>query len=375
MTRLLAVAAMLSLAACGGTPTNSSDTTTSTTATATATADSTEPTATAVVAAQTTTTDTTITAARSAPATTTNPSTTTPSTTTPSTTTATTTTATTTTSTVLPPPCVPTTDLVTASGRQITLRADGLTGPAPAIVVIHGYTGTPSGIERVADLTAFGNANGIAVAYPLGTPTDVGGFAWDTGAAVFANSGFDDVGALVEMLTAIESTGCVDADRVVVTGESNGGGMTLAALCDQRLAGRFRSAVMVIPAVDEGVLERCDGNADRTTPLIAVAGRTDLTAPFDGGNGLLPQLDWFERIATSRGCSGVDDAAPITPFADSYVATGCGACTELIAVVDGPHTWPGSLQTNGNLVAGTFDLNRRVVDDLLAPEPGCLSTR
>ncbi len=286
------------------------------------------------------------------------------------------TTTTTSSTTVAPPPvCVPTPELTTPSGRGVTLRAEGLSGPSPAILVIHGYTGTPAGIERVADLTAPGEANGIAVAYPHGTPTDVGGLAWDTGARVFANSGVDDVAALDEMLTEIEATGCVDLDRVVITGESNGGGMTLAALCDSRLAGRFRSAVMVIPAIDDGVLEGCGDDVDRATPLIAVVGRLDRTAPFDGGNGLLPQLDWFERIATSRGCAGVDAGVAITPFADRYVASECGACTELIAVADGPHTWPGSPEGNGDLVAGTFDLNRRIVEDLLAPEPGCLGTR
>ena len=361
MTRFLAIATALSLAACANTSVDQSDPGSPSTAVET-------PVLTGDEVATTTDISTTSSS---------EPATTTTTTSSPEPTTTTTTTTTTTSSTTTSPvtPCVPATDLVTPSGREITLRADGLTEPSPTILVIHGYTGTPSGIERVADLTAFANSNGIAVAYPRGTVVDIGEFGWDTGAAVFATSGIDDAGAIVDMLTAIESTGCVDTERIVVTGESNGAGMTLTTLCDPRLIDRFRSAVMVIPAVDDGVLERCGDDVDRATPLIAVAGRVDRTAPFDGGNGLLPQLDWFERIAATRGCAGVNDAAPITQFADTYVASDCSACTELIAVADGPHTWPGSPRTNGNLVAGTFDLNRRIVDDLLAPEPGCLSTR
>ncbi len=266
-------------------------------------------------------------------------------------------------------------ELTTESDRGVTLRADGLTGPSPTILVIHGYTGTPAGIEQVADISELANAAGIAVAYPLGTPTSIGGFAWDTGARVYANSGVDDVEAITDVLARLEDTGCVDPDRVVITGESNGGGMTLAALCDPRLAGRFRAAVMVVPAIDGGVLERCSDGAAPTTPLIAVAGRLDQVTPFRGGNGLLGQLEWFEQVATSRGCATVDDAEPITEFADRYGASGCAACTELIAVADGSHAWPGTSQDDGDLVPGTFDLNRRMIDDLFATEPGCLSER
>ena len=48
-------------------------------------------------------------------------------------------------------------------------------------------------------------------------------------------------------------------------------------------------------------------------------------------------------------------------------------CTELFTVADGPHTWPGTQIGNGGSTPGTFDLNRRIVADVLATEPGCLS--
>ncbi len=266
-------------------------------------------------------------------------------------------------------------ELTTASGRRMLLRADGLTGPSPTILVLHGFTSTRVGIERVADLTASANTAGIAVAYPLGTPTPIGGFGWNSGAQVFATTNGDDVAALVDMLGMLDATGCVDRDRIVITGESNGAGMALAALCDVRLAGRFRSAVLVVPAIDDGVLDRCGTDADTAATLVAVVGLLDQLAVFEGGNGLLPHLEWFEQVAVSRGCAQLDAATPVTEFAERFRASGCDACTELIAVADGPHTWPGSSQSNGDLVPGTFDLNRRIIDDLLAPEPACLSER
>ena len=265
--------------------------------------------------------------------------------------------------------------LTTASGRTVTLRAHGMTQAAPTVLVIHGFTGTPSGIERVADLTTLANAAGIAVAYPAGTPVDPGGFGWNTGAAVFATSGVDDVAAIGEMIDAIGATGCVDRDRITITGESNGGGMTLAALCAPDLAGAFRSAVMVIPAIDDGVLERCAGNGAPDTPLAAVIGAIDTTAPVDGGNGLLPQRAWFDEVALWRGCTDIGPSEPATALVEFVAGRGCGTCTELFTVADGPHTWPGTRVGNGGSTPGTFDLNDRIVADLLAPEPGCLSER
>ena len=278
--------------------------------------------------------------------------------------------------TTVPIPCDGTDGTIsTRSGRAVTLRTTGIGIAAPTILVIHGFTGTPAGIERIADLTDVANTAGIAVAYPEGTEVSPGGFGWDTGAAVFATSGVDDVAAISEMIDAIVATGCVDRDAITITGESNGAGMTLAALCAPTLAGAFRSAVMVIPAIDDGVLERCGGNGAPDTPLAAVIGLIDTTAPVDGGNGLLPQHIWFDEVATWRGCGPVQALGAMTPLVDQAAGTDCRSCTEILTVADGPHTWPGTPLGNGGSTPGTFDLNRRIIADALAAEPGCLSER
>ncbi len=265
--------------------------------------------------------------------------------------------------------------MTTPSGRRITLRAAGLSSPSPTILVLHGYTGTPTGIERVAELTEAANVAGIAVAYPEGTATSRGGFGWNSGARVFATSGVNDVTALREMIDAVIASGCVDANRITLSGESNGAGMTLAALCAPEVRSLLRSAVLVIPAVDEGVLARCAASS-RPLPLSAVAGQIDRTAPFEGGNGLLPQQAWFDAVAASmQRCRSVGSPEALSGNVAVWAGEGCGACTELIAVGDGPHTWPGTSVGSGGLTPGDFDLNRRIIADVLAEEPGCLSSR
>lgn len=277
--------------------------------------------------------------------------------------------------TAAPVPCNMADGMVTTpGGRRVLLRAAHLTGPAPLVVVIHGYTGTPSGIERYSDMTRAAVSAGVAVAYPEGTPTPHGGYAWTTGATTFANQGVDDVGALGEMLDAVIATGCVDAERVILTGESNGGGLTVVAICDPRLAARVRSAVAVIPAIEDGVLARC---ADRPSvvPLSVVAGRLDRTVPFDGGRApLLAQEDWWGRYARDvNGCARTSDLTTVVPHVEEATGTGCVLCTSFLAIDDGEHTWPGAPQGVAGLHPGTFSLNERVVEVAQSGEGRCLS--
>ena len=263
--------------------------------------------------------------------------------------------------------------LTTTSGRHIILRAAGLTRPSPTIFVIHGYTGTPASVEEVAEITGAANAAGAAVAYPEGSPTKQGGFGWSTGAGVFATKGVDDVAALGEMIDSVIATGCVDATRMTLTGESNGGGMTLIALCSPELAGRFQQFVLVNPAIDPAVLGHC--LPDTTPRAITVeAGLLDRTVPYSGGRApLLGQLDWFSQFATETNlCDGVAEPAPVETHVVEIAGEGCAACTQLVVVDDGPHTWPGTSRGYGGLTPGTFDLNTRLIDRVLSNVPGCI---
>lgn len=267
----------------------------------------------------------------------------------------------------------PSTPLTAPDGRHVLLRAQGLTSASPVVFIIHGYTGTPTGIEKFAEFTSLANSNGVAVAYPQGTPIAKGGFGWDSGAGLFATTGVDDVAALSDMIDAIVATGCVDETRMTITGESNGAGMALAAVCDHRLAGRFRSLVMVIPAVDEGVLANCR-NGSPSIPLTVVAGRMDATVPYVAGRPpLLPPQTWFaEAASTLNGCSPqLQPAEAITPHADLLKPSGCGTCSELIAIDDGVHTWPGTSKGTGGLRPGTYDLDHPLLR-LAVGEPGCI---
>jgi len=240
---------------------------------------------------------------------------------------------------------------------------------------MHGYTGSPDGIERFSELTSFANSAGVAVMYPEGTPTPSGGFGWTSGAGLFATTGTDDVEALQEMINAAVATGCVDATRLVISGESNGAGMAFVALCDERLQNVFAAAVLVIPAVDDGVLAHCDPRHGVPIGLSVVAGRLDQTVGYDGDRPpFLPAEQWFQAAGSLvNACPpNAPNRAPIDALVERLVMSGCAACTEMFSVADGSHTWPGSLEGTGGQVPGTFDLNRRLVDLALNRDQTCL---
>jgi len=264
-------------------------------------------------------------------------------------------------------------ELTTTSDRRVLLRADGVTGPAATIVVLHGYTGTPTGIETYAQITILANDLGIAVAYPEGTPTGGDGSGWNTGASVFSTHAGDDIAALTETLDAIIATGCVDPERITLVGESNGGAMALLAACTPQLAERFTRAVLVNAAVDDGVLERCPGGGV-PIPLTAVAGALDETVPLNGGKQLMPVADWFTAASSIiAGCTGVAPAPPLDTVVTRHIGTGCSTCTELLVVADGTHTWPGTNRGVSGLVPGTFALNELLIAASLANTNGCLT--
>jgi len=266
-------------------------------------------------------------------------------------------------------------ELTTASGRQVLVRAVGVNRASPLVLILHGYTGTPTGIEKYAEFTALANEASVVVAYPEGTPVPKNeGFGWNTGAGIFSTSGVDDVAALNEMLDTIMATGCVDPAHVTIAGESNGAGMSLVAICESGLRARVESAVIVIPAVDPAVLAQCRAGGS-PIPLSVVAGRLDRTVPYEGGRGtLLPQETWFGQAAQIvNGCrAGEPVRSTVTSQVELLAPSDCDVCTEIYSVADGTHTWPGSSTGTGGLQPGTFDLSIRLLALAVARQPGCL---
>ncbi|MEO6122663.1 MAG: hypothetical protein ABIR32_03065 [Ilumatobacteraceae bacterium] len=252
---------------------------------------------------------------------------------------------------------------IDVDGRAVLVRTPDSAGHAAVIIAVHGFKGTPEGLEYFSQLSLLTNA---IVAYPSGVPLDLG-FGWNSGAGRFATSKADDVAVLSDVVDVVLGTPCADPARVYLVGESNGGGMVLRAACDQRFTGRLSGLVLVNAAVDAGVLSTC---ADRlsTAPIsvVAVAGLQDRIIQYDGGREPFPPVEtWFSTVSERvAGCSGLPEKAPFSPTVEAITAPNCAACAVLYAISDGTHTWPGSFEGANGQIPGSFALTTTIAEVL-----------
>lgn len=240
-------------------------------------------------------------------------------------------------------------------GGTALLRSPATDHPRAAVVMLHGYTATPEGEETVTGWTSFLGGTDAVVVYPRGNPIPQGGFGWTTGTERFSTSGTDDVAALDRTLGWLVSANCVDPDQILLTGESNGGAMTLLAGCSGALGIAPRLFALVIPAVDSNVTDRCAGSAP--FPLVAFAGRLDATVPYGGraddpGSPEAPRV-WFGELAdTLQGCTVTPVSHPV-PGGSVDAWENCSAATAFFTIDEGRHTWPGGPTGTAGLDPGT----------------------
>ncbi len=236
----------------------------------------------------------------------------------------------------------------------------------------------PAELHRHArGLVEASDANGFIVVFPQGTPIAIPlpggstGYVWNAGSccAVAAREDIDDVAFLDELIRSLEQSLPVDADRVVMSGHSNGAMMAWRLACE-------RGGVLAAAMPVSGSLEIADpaSCAPRGTSLLAVHGDADRNHPLEGGTG-------------TRSVSGVS----YRPFADSvaaYVAAAAcrarpavsgerltttsrypgvdrGATVTSVVLHGADHPWPGGI-ASGIGIQGTPFPDWSATDALVA---------
>lgn len=160
---------------------------------------------------------------------------------------------------------------------------DGLLGPAPLVVALHGANQTAAQMRDYTRLTALSDAEGFVLAFGSGVDG-----SWNAGECCRPKA--NDVAyldALVDHATdPVRSRTVVDPDRVFFTGFSNGGMMALRYACersDRVAAVAVVSSVVVAepcgPREQVAVLD-LHGELDRVVPLAGGRNTTfDVTFP------------------------------------------------------------------------------------------------
>lgn len=228
--------------------------------------------------------------------------------------------------------------------------------PLPIVLVLHGGGGSGARIARHTGFDAVADREGFLVVYPDGVR---GHWNDGRGSQDYAHRvNVDDVGFLEALIDTVAEQFNGDANRVFMTGPSNGGMMTYRFACErpERLAG----VAPVIACVPEPIAGACAG--ETALPALIINGTEDPLVPFGGGGvqvgnresgRVISAPDSAALLAQRNGC-GETPAETVLPDIDPddgttvrlYHYGNCAENAEVIFYVieGGGHTWPGGRQ-------------------------------
>ncbi|WP_055403570.1 MULTISPECIES: PHB depolymerase family esterase [unclassified Mycobacterium] len=219
-------------------------------------------------------------------------------------------------------------------------RPQGVSDPAPLVVMLHGGFGNGEQAERAYHWDAEADRGGFLVAYPDGLNR-----AWNAGTCCGQPQRVDadDVGFITAMVAAIEQQLPIDRARVYATGMSNGAMMALRLGCQSDL-------FAAIAPVAGTLLTDC--SHARPTSVLQIHGTADDRVPYNGGPGKAFAANGTARVdgpsveSVNATWRAIDACGPPNAGTVGDVTThtaGCagGRTVELIAVAGAGHQWPG----------------------------------
>lgn len=230
--------------------------------------------------------------------------------------------------------------------------------PAPLVIVLHGFMGSPAEVEEDTGMTGVAEEEGFAVVYPEGWGRPR---SWRSD----PRRGDADVTFIRDLVARLDGAYGIDERRVFAAGMSNGGGMAARLACD---ASDLVAAIG--PVAGAYFFGPC--SPDRPVPVIAFHGDADPIVPYQGWGPFLPGIeDWAGEWAVRNGCEGAPTHEALA--ADVTVSRwgGCeaGADVVLYTVADGRHGWPGS-ERSGEFLGSTDSVDAsRLIGEFFAAHP------
>ncbi len=226
--------------------------------------------------------------------------------------------------------------------------------PAPLVIGLHGGTGTGAQFQRTADMNAAADARGFIAVYPDGTGHLQ---TWNAGHCCgnSVTDQIDDVEFIRALIASLDTHLNIDPDQIFATGMSNG------AMMSYRLAAEasdlFAAVGPVAGSIGGQFRPRWEpyANLPQGDPVsvIAIHGMQDASVQYEGGasNSVFGNGRTDMSVAESIGTWVAHDNCnpePVTTETHAgNIITGVYTCpdgmeVQLITVVDGTHSWPGS---------------------------------
>ena len=168
----------------------------------------------------------------------------------------------------------------------------------PLVIDLHGFGSNGADHRGYSGWTTKAETEGFLVVHPNGLFE-----GWNAGTCCGAamTTGVDDVGFLSAMADAIVAEGAVSAERVYVTGLSNGGAMSHRMACEA--ADQIAAAAPMAFPVPYGDFEaQCQPS--RPIPVLAFMGLNDVIIPYSAGvfGGAVASLDaWRAKNVCGTG--------------------------------------------------------------------------
>lgn len=251
--------------------------------------------------------------------------------------------------------------------------------PAPMVLNFHGYTSNAFEQMFYGDFRAIADTAGFLLVIPNGTLDATGTTYWNSG----WGGTVDDIGFTSALIDQIAATYSVNLNRVYSTGMSNGGFMSYTLACS--LSDRIAAIASVTGSMNVGQDLSC--NAQHPTPVMEIHGTADATVPYEGGGFMEAIPNVLSYWVNFNNCN----ASPvITDVPNINTADGCtavhyfysggtsGVDVEHYKIIDGGHTWPGSMfnigVTNNDFNASKkiwqfflqYDINGRIQSNSVA---------
>ncbi len=212
----------------------------------------------------------------------------------------------------------------------------------PLILIFHGFRGSGAQVEDNSQFSPLADQQGFLVAYPQGVAGKNGEGEWNTGQPNALP--LNEVLFVSDLLTTLQTSLCVDAQRIFAGGISNGGGMTGLMACT--LSARIAAFAAVSGAFYPP--ESTDCQPTRPAPILEFHGTADGIVPYGGNNTFPPIPQWLQTWATRDGCAN----GPAMFFQQQDVIgeqwAGCQLSTVVVhyQIHGGGHGWPGGTKTN-----------------------------
>jgi len=239
--------------------------------------------------------------------------------------------------------------------------------PVPLIVLLHGRSGTGSGMAQITQMNTIAQRDNFVVVYPDGLRNQ-----WNYGRdwpGYGADNTVNEEVFLTRLLHSLNSTLALDSDKRYVAGFSNGGFMTQRLACTMHR--EFAAFASVAATAPYGLTQGC-ADVDDPVPLMFVHGTADAIVPWMGTPLQLKDGRTVYTTATMdntlgfwvdhNGCS-VDVETPETlPKTEAkdptettiFTLKACPADGPVVlyAVKEGGHRWHGTDAVIDDLALG-----------------------